>query len=145
MKIVKIFLILGIALASVSCDKWLDVKPKSQLDRDDLFSSENGYSDALIGVYAELCDGSLYGRELTYGALDVMAGYYDRGNMMGEYPCLYQYLYKKNNTNKQDYVINIVDAFWSKIYTQIANLNSILQTIDDNQNLFSKAKHERKK
>ena len=61
MKVIKIFLIVGMALLSVSCDKWLDVKPQSQLDRDDLFSSENGYSDALIGVYAELCDGSLYG------------------------------------------------------------------------------------
>ena len=137
MKVIKIFLIVGMALLSVSCDKWLDVKPQSQLDRDDLFSSENGYSDALIGVYAELCDGSLYGRELTYGALYVMAGYYDKGNMMGEFPYLYQYLYKKDNTNKQDYVINIIDAFWSKIYTQIANLNAMLQTIDGNKNLFS--------
>lgn len=66
-----------------------------------------------------------------------MAGYYDKGNMMGEFPYLYQYLYKKDNTNKQDYVINIIDAFWSKIYTQIANLNAMLQTIDGNKNLFS--------
>ena len=137
MKMIKIFLFVSMAFVSVSCDKWLDVKPQSQLDRDDLLSSENGYSDALIGVYAELCDGSLYGRELTYGALDVMAGYYDRGNMMGDYPYLHQYLYKKDNTNKQDFVIDIIDAFWSKIYTQIANLNSMLQTIDDNKNLFS--------
>ena len=142
MKNMKIFLIIAMALVSASCDKWLDVKPQSQLDRDDLFSSENGYSDALIGVYAELCDESLYGRELTYGTLDIMAGCYSKETIVGNYGWLFQYLYKKDNTNKQDFVVNIIDAFWSKIYTQIANLNAMLQTIDDNKNLFSGSNYE---
>ena len=50
-----------VLLFCMGCSDWLDVRPKSQVKEDDLFTSESGFRDALIGIYA------LMGRTDTYG------------------------------------------------------------------------------
>ena len=44
---------------------------------EDLFGTEAGFRDALVGVYALMCGTNSYGRDLTYGYLDVLAQYYN--------------------------------------------------------------------
>ena len=75
MKRIKILGLAVLMFAMIACDDWLDVNASNQVDRNELFKSELGYAEALTGVYAKMCDGSLYGRELTYNILDIMAGY----------------------------------------------------------------------
>ena len=40
-----------VLLFCMGCSDWLDVRPKSQVKEDDLFTSESGFRDALIGIY----------------------------------------------------------------------------------------------
>ncbi len=34
-----------------ACNNWLDVSPKTELKAEDMFATEAGFRDALIGVY----------------------------------------------------------------------------------------------
>lgn len=70
---------IGLAVVLVSltaCNDWLDVSPKTEIKAKDNFSSEQGFKDALTGCYLTMTSSSLYGKELTFGLLDVLAQYY---------------------------------------------------------------------
>ena len=136
MKSKILYLVAFVALALVSCNDYLNVKPTTEVDRDELFKSEEGYADALSGVYGDMTSTSLYGRNLTWYCMDLFAGYYKSPyySMNNNYS---QYLYKHSNQNRNETVIATIDAFWSKMYTEIANLNSIIGTIDANKNYFT--------
>lgn len=69
-------IILSLVLMLTACNNWLDVSPKSDMKADDLFLTEAGFRDGLIGVYALMCREDSYARDLTYGYLDVLAQYY---------------------------------------------------------------------
>ncbi len=45
------------------CSDYFDVRPKSQVLADELFSTEEGFSDQLTGVYKRLASTSLYGQD----------------------------------------------------------------------------------
>ena len=72
--IYSVLLILTV-LAS-SCESWLDVDPRTKVKSDDLFETEAGFKDALIGAYTLMKAEALYGRELTYGFIDAVTGPY---------------------------------------------------------------------
>ncbi|AYB31964.1 RagB/SusD family nutrient uptake outer membrane protein [Chryseolinea soli] len=133
------FILVAVCLMTISCEDWLDVNPSTQLDRDGLFSTEAGYRDAITGTYSQMTSTSLYGREMTFGALDVLAGYYNptQSGTTTYYKFFYQYPYKLDNAGKDDACVAVVDKMWSDTYGAIANLNSLLETIDDNKTVFS--------
>lgn len=131
--------LLLIVLSSTSCQKWLDVRPITEDQFDRVFSTETGFSQAMTGVYGSMNSTDLYGRELTFGALDVMAGYYTPqdggtqvyGKIRASYP------YKRNNASKDEAVVNVVNKFWTGLFSQIANLNNVLMNIDSRQSVFN--------
>ncbi|WP_270429227.1 RagB/SusD family nutrient uptake outer membrane protein [Butyricimonas virosa] len=137
MKRIKILLVAGILFSLLTgCEDWLDVNASSQLDRNDLFKSENGYGEALTGVYAKMCDKSLYGRELTFDIVDILAGYYNI--QMYNHINWYEYSYADpTNSFAVSYCAGYIENFWNNIYAQIANINSLLETIDGNKGVFS--------
>lgn len=135
MKSLRFLLGIVVAVLFCSCNSWLDVKSSTELDRDDLFSTENGFSEAMTGVYTSLADASLYGGELSWGLLDVLAGQYI--DVKGNYNKFSQSSYKQNSSERDDNAIGIIDQLWRGIYAQIANLNSLLESIDAHENVFT--------
>lgn len=135
MKILKIALVISF-FTMISCENWLDVSSTSQLDRNDLFRTENGYGEALTGVYAKLCDKSLYGRTLTFDILDIMASYYPDMNFNHSYWWDYSYA-NPGDQYAVNYCSPTIEAVWTNLYAQIANLNSLLETIDGNRGVFT--------
>lgn len=87
-----IFISLAVLLCT-ACDDWLDVSPKTEIKSDDNYASEQGYKDALTGVYLLLAEENLYGKELTFGMLDAMAQYYTgmRSNNTYTYDAAFDY------------------------------------------------------
>src|ERR1700754_4105779 len=69
----SIIYLLPVMLLTSSCKKYLDVKPQSQIAADQLFSTPQGYEQALNGVYTRCSQGDLYGKEMTMGLPDVLA------------------------------------------------------------------------
>ena len=48
--IYTVLLAVGFTLMVCSCNDWLDVQPKSQVEDSELFTSQQGYKEALAGV-----------------------------------------------------------------------------------------------
>ena len=80
-----------VLLMFASCNDWLDVEPKSQVKDKDLYSSESGFKEALAGVYSIMTQEYLYGKELTFGMLGVLAQEWDNLPTDGSLPegCIY--------------------------------------------------------
>lgn len=130
------FMVSTLALAfTTSCSDWLDVKPKSQLDVDDLYQSENGFSESLTGVYANMTETNLYGKKLTWEFIELLGGGYKAWGTT--YNNDVTYAYKHDNPEQWTGTIDKIDEIWDNLYTQIANLNILLENIDGKQQLFS--------
>ena len=115
-----------LALALVSCDDWLDVNPKTNVEEADLFDTEQGFKEALTGVYIKMSEQNLYGRELTYGFIDILAQRYanpQNQNANFDDPTVW---YTFPSTRTEGYTKN----FWALHYNLIANLNNLLANIE---------------
>lgn len=126
-KFLYILLAAGLLL-NTSCEKWLDVQPKSQVKADELFETEAGFKEALAGVYTILTDKALYGRELTYGMMGVLS--HEWTSYSTTYKDDGEYNYQSSLTKAR------VDAIWNNMYKAISNANMILENIDS-KNAFT--------
>lgn len=130
-RIINILLCLSlVVMAGTSCKKWLDVKPKTEIETSDLFADERGFKEALAGVYTGMADSTLYTRNLSFGLLDAMAQYWNIPGIYAEYhdATLYNY--------ESDRIKPAIDAVWNGLYNVIANANNILDQIDAKKELF---------
>lgn len=123
MKFRHIMVFLALVVGGSSCDSFLDVQPKGEVLADDLLKDAKGFENALYGVYAKMGTAGLYGKNLSYYALDLMAQYYtSSGNTEAE--PLWQFDYK--NTKVEDRFYGV----WCEMYTNIANANNILEHLE---------------
>lgn len=117
------FLILAPCFLS-SCDDWLDVKPKSEIESSVMFSTEDGFKDVLNGIYSAMSETSLYGREMTFGLVDVIGGCYYQAGYNGVYS------YALNNNYENSMVENLINKVWQRGYYAIATANELLNQLD---------------
>lgn len=120
-----------LALGLTSCNDWLDVAPKSQLEEKDLFSRESGYDDQLIGVYTQMCDQSMYGLQQTVGFAEVLSQNYN----INSNSTTWRYVRDYDYTNKN--VENVLEGIWKSNYSCIANLNILIENIEKQDVLTS--------
>lgn len=128
--IIPILLVLSVAL--VSCKKWLDVNPKTQIRESVLLSDEQGFKDALTGVYLKMGGSDTYGRNLTMGFLDALA---QRYTVSATSHIFYQSAYKFNYTDAS--AKNYISAIWGGLYATVANVDNILTQIDEKKSVFT--------
>lgn len=124
-KIIGLFLI-G-TLIFTSCESWLDVTPKVNVEEEDLFKNEQGFKEALTGIYIKMSETPLYGREMTYGFIDQLAQRYNNSqNASADYYEETWYTYPSVRTQ------NYYETFWKESYNLIANINNLLSNIEKN-------------
>lgn len=118
----KINLIYGILFLCCfsSCSNWLDVDLVNEVEESKLFKSEQGFREALAGVYSKMSKEEMYGFQWTFGAMDVLAQTYDYIGMYNKYKQLCDYEYKVDDAKK------IIDAMWGNGYATIAMINNLL-------------------
>ena len=125
MKKLIIYLLPLIVLVS-SCKKWLDVKPQSQVASEELFTTPQGFEEALNGIYTRCSQNDLYGLELTMGLPDILAQNWlinSNGDNLNYFQTtLYNY--------KDQSFITRKDNVWQGLYNAIANDNLLLQNVD---------------
>ena len=124
--IYMLFVLAG-AAGLTSCENWLDETSHSEIRDEDHFSTEEGFRQSLIGCYINMTDESLYGKELSWGMVEVLGRQFQPYNTTAS-TTNYQiqnYNYKHNTT------VSRVEAVWSKAYNVIANANAALAEIDN--------------
>lgn len=119
----KILLLLTLITLS-SCKKWLDVKPKTQIESSSNFVDEQGFKDALTGVYLNMAKTDLYGKELSYGFIEVLGKNYTQSSSFNSYYEDGNYNYKNASTKTR------IDNVWKLGYNSIANLNNLIENIN---------------
>ncbi len=123
------YILLFCAMALTSCTDWLDVKPKTHVEEKDLYKNEQGFKEALTGIYIDMTSNALYGQNLTYGFIDFLAQRYSvEPSYAEDFDNPKWYEFEQNSDNTLNYTNNI----WSKSYNLIANLNNLLANIEKN-------------
>lgn len=64
---------LFLAVSLSSCNDWLDVNPRSQIKSEVLFETEDGFKQAVNGVYIRLAQTDLYGKNANMYIPETMA------------------------------------------------------------------------
>jgi hypothetical protein len=120
-KIINILFVAIAALSVTSCDDFLDITPDGQVKREDLLKTQEGIEEALYGAYSQLRSTSLYGQELSYSFLEIMAQTLDcYGN--DALTALGSYDYKYSS------VESMFETIWTEMYRNISNVNSVLNS-----------------
>lgn len=122
----NIILILSVLTGLVlsSCSDWLDVRPKTEVPRDDMFSKESGYEDALNGCYIKMNGNGLYGKFLTLSGIDFLARYYNMASSGTLEYGLTEFDYEN------EYVKSQIGGTYSDFYNVILQANDIITHID---------------
>lgn len=131
----KIFIIVSLFFLS-GCNSWLDVKPEDQLTEDQTFSSPDGFKNALNAIYIEMARTELYGKELTVGYIEVLAGRYFIQQENAEYLTVYQHKYTESSPMIK------AQQIWEKMYNLIANLNILIRNFDKHPNVIKGPEHD---
>jgi hypothetical protein len=124
----NIILIAAVLLAG--CNDWLDVRPKAEIKGKYLFTSPDGFEDALTGVYIGLTSNEIYGANLSWGAIEFLACQYSSNNLTGQYAAL------QRGDHENARARLVINAIWSKMYNVIAEINYLLQMLDEQQGVF---------
>lgn len=123
--ILNLFLVV---LLLQSCSDWLTVTPSDRITQDATFSTANGFRTALNGVYIELNRPELYGKNLTYDFIELLANRYAiNAESNDKYRLVAEQYYESN------YVKSALNEIWSKGYGLIANLNLIIENTESNR------------
>lgn len=125
-----------LVVGTSSCTKWLDVQPKTNISERVLFENEQGFKDALTGVYTQMASPALYAKEFTMASMDVLAQQYDVSSNTHNY-------YQTGKYNYTDtYVESRINQFWNAGYAAIANVNNLLAVIDEKKAVFTENNYE---
>src|SRR4051812_34394668 len=142
--------VLALFLMAISgCKKFLDVQPQDKVPQDKLFNDEQGFKDALTGIYLSMDKAptipslGLYTNDLTMGMMSALAYDYDNAttaNAGGNgtfYNNIVNYYYTDLAVKAE------MDGIWNTMYNNIANLNNIVSQIDSRKDIFSGDNFER--
>lgn len=118
--------VLGAVLLTVSgCNNWLDVTPQAQVNAEKLFSTPAGFQNALLGIYTSMTNEATYGKNMTWGFMDVLSQYYTvYKNSNHTYYDAAQYNYESGNS------IDAIRNMWLYSYRSIANCNILLEYLE---------------
>lgn len=123
-EIIKLIVIGFMALAFGSCKDYLDVRPKTSLSEKDFFTSEQGFLQALNGVYSQMASRNLYTDKLSMGYVSAMAQNYSPTTADASLPNNMAPATLGHTTDAEK---AHASAVWTSAYSAIANLNKIIE------------------
>lgn len=133
MKTLNRFLQASLLLIFCSCNSWLNVDLKNEMEEHKLFSSEQGFREALAGVYGKMSQKEMYGQDLTFGIMDLLGQTYDAYHMDKQMLPYTTYSYTSSDVQLK------IDGFWKLEYSAIASLNNILRFVESNGGVMKPA------
>lgn len=124
-------------IACMGCSDWLDVQPRTEMKEEVVFQTEDGFKEALIGVYIQLASENLYGKNMSMYFTELLANIW----------------YPAQNTSNVEYNVSkwkydnaqvetLTENVWKGYYRCIVHLNDILGHIDAAEAVFSYGNYE---
>jgi starch-binding outer membrane protein, SusD/RagB family len=126
-KITVVFLVL---VTASSCDNYLDVVPQDKILESQIYGTEAGIQNVHNGLYMQLADNNLYGKQLSMDAIEILGQQYNMPTT-----------HHKNKIATYAYAENVPKAtfsgIWEKAYTTILSANKFLESIDEHKSVIS--------
>ena len=112
-------------LPLISCNKWLDVNPQTQVPTEDMFAKESGFEGALTGCYIKMNSTSLYGMSLTMSDIEFPAQMWaiDETNHKNQ-------ITVRDFNYDSEYSQGVFKSIYNGLYNIILQANDILEHID---------------
>ena len=129
-KNIIISLALIFAFGCYSCDNWLDVKPDDKVSEEEVFSSIEGFRNALNAIYIEMNAADLYGKSLGSELVEVMGQRYNVNTEWTEMTSVMEFKYKSSS------VIRRFEGIWTSAYALISNINHILKNCEERREVL---------
>ena len=111
-----------------ACNDWLEVAPQAEKEEAEMFEKEVGFRNVLIGAYIRMKSNNLYGEDLTYGSIEMLAQHWTNTDDLGKYLKAYNY--------EQSVVETKINSFCGNLYKVIADVNGLLNNIDARKEMF---------
>jgi hypothetical protein len=149
--LLKLIVVAFLLSGMFGCKKFLDVQPKDKVPQTILFSDEQGFKDAMNGIYLSFDKPNngaygmygLYTSNLSFGLLSALGYNYDSTATSGTvtnaafYNSVVRYSYLDQPLKGE------LDNIWGGMYNTIANINNILRQVDDKKTVFTKDNYYR--
>jgi len=111
-----------------ACNDWLEVAPQAEKEEAEMFEKEVGFRNVLIGAYIRMKSNNLYGEDLTYGSIEMLAQHWTNTDDLGKYLKAYNY--------EQSVVETKINSFYGNLYKVIVDVNGLLNNIDARKEMF---------
>ncbi len=135
MKKIIFYTIIFCCISLSACNDWLNVQPRTQIRRDMVFETENGFKDAIAGVYIKLGDYSAYGDRLTFTTVEHLVAHWETTIGTAE-------MALNNHDYKDATVKSRFSSIYLSVYNIISHLNAILEQIDAKKDVFDGINYE---
>ena len=113
-----------------SCSNWLDIKPSDRISEENNFSDLAGFKKALNGVYIELNNPDLYGKNLSCEFIEILAQRYAVGDENKSNKELMKFSYNGSAGRGKS------TSIWGTAYKLIANANLILKNVEQHRDVL---------
>ncbi len=123
--IFRIMTALLLLAGAASCN-FLDIDTPGIVNKDKMFENEQGFVDAMDGVYASMTRPELYGEQLSFGFIDEIAQLYY--NDYESYETLLTRTYDLKYLDED--VRHQIDDIWNGMYNVISSVNCILDNVE---------------
>lgn len=98
-----------------------------------MFEESRGYYTALNGLYILMAEGTLYGSNLSYGAMEAWSRSYDLdNNNLTTFSDLANLKYANSGPK------SLGEAIWLRCYKIIAEANNLIQALEADKNVVFK-------
>lgn len=115
--LIEIGMVLQVILF-VSCNQWLDVKPSSEMEREELYDTKDGFKSALSGCYIKMKENMLYGQSMTMTTIEYLAQHWvTKAEQVENF---------MNFDWEASYAKSVRGGIWSGMYGVINQLNDLL-------------------
>lgn len=105
---------------------FVDIDTPGMVNDERMYEDEQGFRDALTGIYATMAKPALYGNKLSFGFIDEIAQLYYNDNEAAQTPLTktYDLQYRDVDVRKQ------IDQIWERAFFAVYSINSMLKHID---------------
>lgn len=134
MKQINYFIIMLLLCWTTACSDWLEVAPQAEKEESEMFEKEAGFRNVLIGAYIRMKSNDLYGEDLTYGSIEMLAQHWTDTDDLGKNLKAYNY--------EQTVVETEINSFYGNLYKVIADVNGLLNNIDARKEVFEDNNYE---
>lgn len=123
--------LLGTLILS-SCNDWLDVKPKVEVEETKLFEKAQGFKDALTACYIKLDSTSLYGKNMTMSVVEHLAQHWDLSvGVERDEDKLKDFRYDS------EYAEGCFKSIYGEMYNTIVQANTVLANLETNGDIIA--------